>query len=666
MFKCCIESDARFGRGLVTTETVIKGEIVIEEIPFARGPKQNSGIVCLGCYCGLQFDEDGDSLDRCGKCDWPLCAFCTDSSEHQLECKTFADANVRFAGNVGEDGVCSQLDCITPLRPLMLISRFLIKMPYKGLHGNLNRTEIQYNSKLGRYLANGSESVKSRDVILIEELPFAIGPKCNSPVQCLECYKPVACNSIDNTDRCISCEWPLCDACQNRDAKYHGQRECKIFVAAKAKFYNMKSDQNGCPQLDCITPLRVLLAKEAEPERWVQEVASMEYHDKERRENTELWHADLVNIAQYLRGPCKLGERFSEDLIMQVVGILEINAFEARTVQGYALRCLYPLTGILAHNCVPNTTRSIYPSEDFKIRLRAMVDLDPGQPLHHSYTYTLEGTAQRREHLKAGKYFECDCERCKDPTELGTHFSSFKCSKCDDGWLLWVSPLDSNTEWKCTNCDFKTTNEAVQKAIAVMQTEVAEIQAMDMSPERLEETERLLKKYRSVLHPLHFIQTSLRQNLIEMYGRVEGYEMVELPDVLLERKEELCRQVLRVMNAFEPGLSRFKAMILYELHVPIVLLAKSAFLAGILTGLKLKEKLSEAIDILKECVDVLQYEDHQSHEGVLGLVAKQAMDQLIQSIENLGAQEEINDNDDREDDDDGDGDDDDGKDDGSS
>lgn len=112
----------------------------------------------------------------------------------------------------------------------------------------------------------------------------------------------------------------------------------------------------------------------------------MEYHDKERRENTELWHADLVNIAQYLRGPCKLGERFSEDLIMQVVGILEINAFEARTAQGYALRCLYPLTGILAHNCVPNTTRSIYPSEDFKCVPQACNSLPKKLKINFSFS----------------------------------------------------------------------------------------------------------------------------------------------------------------------------------------------------------------------------------------------------------------------------------------
>lgn len=200
----------------------------------------------------------------------------------------------------------------------------------------------------------------------------------------------------------------------------------------------------------------------------------------------------------------------------------------------------------------------------------------------------------------------------------------------------FIFQIDPKTEWKCTNCEFKTSSDAVRKALGVIQAEVAEAQAKDVGPERLQEMELLMKKYRSVLHPCHFVQTALRQNLIEMYGRVEGYEMVELPDVLLERKEELCRQVLRVLNVLEPGLSRARATILYELHVPIVLLAKSGFIAGVLDGEKLKDKLLETIGILKECVDILQYEDSQSHEGVLGLIAKQAMEQLMQSVEGLG------------------------------
>lgn len=108
------------------------------------------------------------------------------------------------------------------------------------------------------------------------------------------------------------------------------------------------------------------MAKEANPERWDNEVAPMEHHKEERQRDADVWHADRVNIAQYLRGPCQLANRFSEELIMQVVGVLEVNAFEARSPKGYPLRCLFPYTGILAHNCVPNTSRSIYPSEGYK------------------------------------------------------------------------------------------------------------------------------------------------------------------------------------------------------------------------------------------------------------------------------------------------------------
>lgn len=70
-----------------------------------------------------------------------------------------------------------------------------------------------------------------------------------------------------------------------------------------------------------------------------------------------------------------------------------------------------------------------------------MVALEAGQQLQHSYTYTLDGTSQRQFHLKTGKYFTCKCDRCSDPTELGTNFSTLKCNSCNDGWLLPEKPI---------------------------------------------------------------------------------------------------------------------------------------------------------------------------------------------------------------------------------
>jgi len=86
----------------------------------------------------------------------------------------------------------------------------------------------------------------------------------------------------------------------------------------------------------------------------------------------------------------------------------------------------------------------------YRIRLRAMVDLEEGQPLHHSYTYTLDGTAQRQKHLKQGKFFSCKCDRCLDPTELGTHFSSLKCGQCAEGYQVPREPTGEHQRFQAS------------------------------------------------------------------------------------------------------------------------------------------------------------------------------------------------------------------------
>ncbi|XP_058446372.1 SET domain-containing protein SmydA-8 [Malaya genurostris] len=491
--------------------------------------------------------------------------------------------------------------------------------------------KVLENPELGRY-ALADKNLKAGDV-LFEETPFAIGPKLDSPPVCLECSCPVDGNASDQ--KCAKCGWPLCEECiaKENDIVYH-RKECAIFVKNKVKFQNVDDSTASCTQLDCITPLRVLLEKEENPNRWNAEISVMEHHP-DARKATAVWNADHHNIVKYLRGPCGLKDRFSEDLIQQVIGILEVNAFEARTCSGYAIRGLYPKLAIMAHSCVPNVVHAIHPTKDYRLVARAAVDVAEGEMLFTTYTYTLSGTTMRQAALKSGKYFTCRCARCLDPAELGTHFSSLKCQKCDNGLIESVNPLDDEADWKCTHCEYKTKGAAVLKAAQVMQAELDELAYMEYGPERLENFERLFKKYRSVLHPLHFINTSIRHSLIELYGRIPGYEMHDLPDILLERKVELCQDILKVLNVFEPGKSRARAMILYELHAPLILLAQSAYRQGTLQGVSLKEKLIEAADILKECAEILEWEDSSTPEGILANVAKQAIVQLEQSIHSL-------------------------------
>ncbi|KFB46177.1 AGAP007779-PA-like protein [Anopheles sinensis] len=489
--------------------------------------------------------------------------------------------------------------------------------------------------ELGRY------GVAARDLKagerLFSEAPFAVGPKLDSPPLCLECCCPV--DGGEDGPRCPRCGWPLCEECgaEGVELEYH-RAECEVFAASRVRFRPVDDSTAGCVQLDCITPLRVLLAREAEGgrERWEREIEPMEYHDEARRDSAN-WRVDENNIVAFLRNACGLAERFSAELIQRVIGILDVNAFEGRTCNGYSVRGLYPQLAIMAHNCVPNVVHSIHPSEGFRLEARVAVDVAEGEKLYTTYTYTMTGTVARQSILASSKFFTCRCTRCLDPTELGTHFSTLLCNKCSAGFITTTNPLDENAEWKCNQCAFKTSGAAVQKAVMTMHNEIDELACLEYDASRLEAYERVFKKFRSVLHPLHFINTSIRHSLIELYGRIPGYEMAELPDILLERKVELCRDILRVLDVFEPGRTRARAMVLYELHAPLIMLAQSSFTRGEdrRDGRTLKEQLLEAAQILEECGGILEWEDPTTPEGILANVAKQSLLQLRQSIATL-------------------------------
>lgn len=67
---------------------------------------------------------------------------------------------------------------------------------------------------------------------------------------------------------------------------------------------------------------------------------------------------------------------------------------------------------------------------------------------------------KRREHLKQCKFFECECLRCKDSTELGTFLSGIKCGKCSSGHLLSSEPLKCGSVWVCGNKQCAATTPA--------------------------------------------------------------------------------------------------------------------------------------------------------------------------------------------------------------
>nr|CAD7448336.1 unnamed protein product [Timema bartmani] len=193
-----------------------------------------------------------------------------------------------------------------------------------------------------------------------------------------------------------------------------------------------------------------------------------------------------------------------------------------------------------------------------RLTLRTTVPVQSGQELYTSYTHSLEPTLIRRENLARGKYFDCGCDRCKDPTELGTHLGTLKCNKCDPGLILSTNPLDPEAQWKCTHCEFSTGGGAVRRVLSVIQAEMDAIEWMPLDEQSVEARERLWRKYRSVLHPRHAFITCIRLSLSQLYGRVPGYRLDEMPDILHERKIEICKDLMMVADVLEPGLTRLR------------------------------------------------------------------------------------------------------------
>ncbi|XP_045451310.1 SET domain-containing protein SmydA-8 [Melitaea cinxia] len=487
-------------------------------------------------------------------------------------------------------------------------------------HYNVSQNEIY-----GRYLT-ANKDLECGELIFIDS-PFVVGPKPDASPLCLGCYCP-----IENTV-CSRCSWPICSAECEQSVQH--KPECEIFLQAKVRFQPIEDWSASSPQLDCITPLRLLLAKEKDPERWKREVEIMENHTEERRKKPT-WDADQNNVVNYLIEHCKLEGRFSKDLVQKVCGILEVNAVEIPSRGGFSVRAVYPRLAIAAHSCVPNIVHTIL-HKDYEVQVRAAVPIKNGETLHISYTHVLSPTLLRREHLLESKFFNCMCPRCADPTELGTHLSTLKCNKCDNGVILSTNPLDNDAEWKCTdkNCGFKTSSVAMRKMLGVVLAELEQLDALDPGPSSLELREATLKKYKSVFHPCHAMLVSLKHALAQLYGRVENYLLDDLPDLLLERKVELCRLILKVLDVVSPGDSRMRGMMLYELHAPLMYLARSEYAAGLITQDKLKERLQEPIHCLSNAARILCREDPQSPEGITGNIALHSLEALKASLESL-------------------------------
>ena len=74
----------------------------------------------------------------------------------------------------------------------------------------------------------------------------------------------------------------------------------------------------------------------------------------------------------------------------------------------------------------------------------------------------MQGRTKRRKKLREKWFFDCLCKRCSDPTELGSHVSTLKCS--NNSCLGFVVPKSGQAEDQmCSKCGLVMSPDTIEK-----------------------------------------------------------------------------------------------------------------------------------------------------------------------------------------------------------
>lgn len=171
-----------------------------------------------------------------------------------------------------------------------------------------------------------------------------------------------------------------------------------------------------------------------------------------------------------------------------------------------------------------------------------------------SYCSYTQGTAARQEHLYEGKYFVCHCARCTDPTELGTHLSSVLCQRCKaqqrDAYIVHHHDTD---QWKCTDCHTITGSSSIQQVLGMARLDVYST-GMDVTKQ-----EDFIETYSKLLSPNHYLVLEMKQKLAAILRNICD-NSPRSEEKVLQRKMELCRDILPVLRVLQPGISRMTGL----------------------------------------------------------------------------------------------------------
>ncbi|KAH1025142.1 SET domain-containing protein SmydA-8 [Dendroctonus ponderosae] len=433
------------------------------------------------------------------------------------------------------------------------------KDDWKNHRKNCVFYEICSNQELGRFL-KAKKDLEPGEIIFVDT-PLVFGPRPykieEGPFPCVGCSKIL----LNEVHACPECGWPACNAeCAGLKSPQRHGLECQIL---KMRPPTQNQSMYQYFRFDILILLRALFLQKSNKKKW-DVLLDLEDHLDERGPNSPVYKAvqeKVSYVEENYINPLKAFEKesgqsilpqVSSDIMHKIYAILDVNATEITELLD--LFILYPIASLLEHSCLPNTSQTIDNEDGYKITFRAALHIKQGDHITTTYTNILWGTQERRKHLKETKYFACSCQRCRDPTELGTFFSALICLGTTEepckGIQLPVNPTEDHTNWRCNKCGIKLPNKEISDFVSHLSKEVNKI--IEKRP-NLEELEEFLGKLDIFLHPNHYLAYTIKHTLVQLY-KID--DEIEISNSFLDAKLKLCQELIDLTKKLDPGNSR--------------------------------------------------------------------------------------------------------------
>lgn len=118
---------------------------------------------------------------------------------------------------------------------------------------------------------------------------------------------------------------------------------------------------------------------------------------------------------------------------------------------------------------------------------------------------------------------------------------------------------------------------------------------------------------------------TVKKFLADLYGCTPGYQYNQLNEERLDKKISYYQNFLETIGKVDPGYTKWRGQVLYEVHRPKMIKANKAYESGDITKEEFVKTLKNIQMTLEESIQCLQPEADGTKEAHQGRLAAKAM-----------------------------------------